>query len=300
MENFQEATDFANILIEEKLSKSTGKDVLRSIEELKAKYEKVTLDTRHFEKTVELSEEEWANITIEEEEEEEKGEFQNPNAKITVNTDGEVLEDEEAETLEEKRARQLNLNENTKEYVGKMERSGKVTEGIVVVDYSKYSFPVFFSGSNVSFYENVAEEGEEDDFERRHFLKFGNTLSYDDKELVIIPQQNKLLASVDFITHFVLQRVAGSPETFEVFVELPNVKEDLETNSLTGNFWMKKADDKKYQNISDNFKYMNFKKSASKYLSDCPSLAEKIKKGELKRNLADLVQIAEEYEDCEK
>ncbi len=83
-----------------------------------------------------------------------------------------------------------------------------------------------------------------------------------------------------------------------IFKSHPTSAPDSDALDLSTNLWVKKSGKgEEYRNL-ESLKFLNFKKGFSKYMSDCPELAERIKAGEFKRNLLDITEIAMEYSDC--
>ncbi|MDV7401541.1 hypothetical protein RZS08_59535, partial [Arthrospira platensis SPKY1] len=70
-----------------------------------------------------------------------------------------------------------------------------------------------------------------------------------------------------------------------------------QSTQLRESLLLRKAGEEELADLN-SMKFMNFKKSFSKYISDCPELADRVGSGALKPTTEDLLEVVRVYTDC--
>jgi len=274
IEDFEKATWAANQLITEDLDKKAGKKRMKFIASIKEGLQKTGLTTRH------------QKMQTDAEEISSQSEIM-PDKKIAG-----TAEHFEESTEEEERNQILGLHEKAKAFDMEIKlRNGLVQKGIFVIDYTEHTDVVFYNRGNYRFFTESVEQG----LIRKKFDLYKiESFDYDNRHFEVITRGG--LASVAKSALQVIEEREVTDKMI-LYTGLPMTLEDANTLDLAGNFLVEKKEDAKIVDIS-SLKFLNFKKSFSKYISDCPELSTKVKNGLLKRNFDDLIAIVREYSAC--
>lgn len=196
-------------------------------------------------------------------------------------------------TADEARDQALGLHEYAKEFPIKLtSRAEKISEGILVVDYSDYEDAYFFRGGNVAYFVGNDEVG----YTKKELnLSRYNAFQLGERSFELIHPKTSLTGGGN-VAYSIVELVE-STDKMQLYTIHPANRDDVGQVSLTGNFMIKKTGDK-HQNLN-GVKYLNFKKAFSKYIADCPALAEQVAAGKYKRSkIEDLMKIVEAYTNC--
>lgn len=276
IEDFETSEDFANQLLSMKKEKALAKRTIKRIKNLKEGLAKTGLASTHH--TFNVGEDFVPSSD---------GVAASDNASTAAST---AASNEELMTVkgDEVRNKALGLHEDAREFSGEIEyTNGKKFNGVFVVDYSSYKDVMFFRGGNL----NLFKEDGDAISKQRFDIKKIKSFKVGDR-VFMIHKLTGALAIGNANPYTVIEAVERT-DKMELYVSHPMSKADLGVTSLTGNFIMRKPGDK-FQDLN-GVKYLNFKKGFSKYIKDCPEMAKKVKSGEYKRNLEDLIALVDDY-----
>lgn len=264
VEDFEAAAQYANRLIELDENKRNAEKMLEEMAEINTTFSTMGLSSRHY-----------AQAT----------------ADGASTTEAEQADAAAEASEEELRRIALNLHEKAQEFPVTLSlRSGGTQTGIFVVDFSRYDDIVFYSNHNIAYYredENGVIDRLKLNFRELSEIEMGDRRFIFVKPTSIVGNQSTLN----------VMEVLAETDKVALYRRLPTAVADTKATQLREPLLLRKAGEEDFADLN-NMKFMNFKKSFSKYISDCPALADRVSSGEIKPTTEDLLEVVRAYTDC--